>query len=369
MKNIFLTEGKKGQLISLVYKLLMTREEVTYHDVYLKYMPSLSVDYFEKHSLDKKESSQLKKAFMEVRDALNTKEPGCIANGKRMRYTTYRYVGKHDDPLFEEKQVFVKKTLQDHVLFCKESSGLLPIEWFSHFFDNTQLLLESKRDEEAGNVYIESGVKQVLRGIERLPILYEHIIKRHVLTFTYHPYTKDLEAVIVHPHFLKEYNGRWFLMGWRDDNKDKQIVTNYALDRIETEPQVVESMEYVAAPSGFYKAFFSNMVGVSREKNSEGVQDVVIRSQSRYIHELVKSKKFHQSQIETKPFGIHEDGTYGEFTLYVEWNRELKGKILTFGQELVVISPKSLVDSIRESVSVLWRQYKCNGSVPIEKEP
>ena len=161
MKNIFLTEGKKGQLISLVYKLLMTREEVTYHDVYLKYMPSLSVDYFEKHSLDKKESSQLKKAFMEVRDALNTKEPGCIANGKRMRYTTYRYVGKHDDPLFEEKQVFVKKTLQDHVLFCKESSGLLPIEWLSHFFDNTQLLLESKRDEEAGNVYIEIVISRV----------------------------------------------------------------------------------------------------------------------------------------------------------------------------------------------------------------
>lgn len=369
MKNIFLSEGKKGQLISIVYALLMTREEVTYHDVYLKYKPSLPLDYFEKHSLDKNESNLLKKAFMEVRDALNAKEPGCIANGKRMRYTTYRYKGKQDDPLFEEKQVFVKKTLQDHVLFCKESSGLLPIEWFSHFFENTQLLLESKRDRETGNVFIESGVKQVLRGIERLPILYEHIIKRHVLTFTYHPYTKAVEAVIMHPHFLKEHNGRWFLMGWMDDNKDKQIVTNYALDRIETEPQVVESIEYVAAPSGFYKEFFNNMVGVSREKHSEGVQDVVFRSQSMYIHELVNSKKFHHSQKETKPYGVYEDGTYGEFTLHVEWNRELKGKILTFGQELVVTAPDSLVRSIQESVSVLWKQYKCQELVPAEKEP
>jgi predicted DNA-binding transcriptional regulator YafY len=128
-------------------------------------------------------------------------------------------------------------------------------------------------------------------------------------------------------------------------------------------------MEYVAAPSGFYKAFFNNIVGVSREKNSEGIQDVMIRSQSKYIHELVKSKKFHYSQKETIPFGAHKDGTYGEFTLRVEWNRELKGKILTFGQELVVTAPESLVKSIRESVSVLWKHYKCQELVPIEKEP
>ena len=358
MKNIFLTEGKKGQLISLVYKLLMTREEVTYHDVYLKYKPSLSSDYFEKQSIDKKDSSQLKKAFMEVRDALNAKEPGCIANGKRMRYTTYRYVGMRDDPLFEEKQVFVKKTLQDYVLFCKESSGLLPIEWLSHFFDNTQLLLESKRDEEAGNVYIESGVKQVLRGIERLPILYEHIIKRHVLTFTYHPYTKDVDAVILHPHFLKEYNGRWFLMGWRDDNKDKQIVTNYALDRIETEPQIVDDIEYVAAPTGTYKDFFTDIVGVSHEKDAIGAEPVIIRTQSLYMHELMKSKKLHHSQKETKEFGKYDDGTYGELELYVEHNRELRGKILTYGEGLKVMAPDSLVQKLKDSVEALYSYYK-----------
>lgn len=369
MKNIFLTEGIKGQFIKIVYDLLTTREEITYHDVYMRHNPSLPIDYFEKHSLNRNESNQLKKAFMEVRNALNEKELGCIVYGKRGRCTTYRYIGKQDDPLFEEKQVFVKKTLQDHVIFCKVSSGLLPMEWFSHFFENTQLLLESKRNRDAGNLFIESGVKQELRGIERLPVLYEHITKRHVLTFTYHPYIKDEEIVVVHPHFLKEYNGRWFLMGWIDKNKSRHIVTNYALDRIESEPQVVENIEYVAAPSGFYKEFFSNMVGVSREKHSEGVQDVIIRSQSLYMHELVKSKKFHYSQKETKPYGVYEDGTYGEFTMHVEWNRELKGKILTFGQELVVTAPDSFVRSIRESVSVLWKRYKCKELVPDEKEP
>ena len=369
MKNIFLTEGTKGQLINIVYKSLMTRKDVTYHDVYLKFKPSLSLDYFEHHSLEKNEYNQLKKAFMEVRKALIAKEPGCVSKGKKMRYVTYRYIGKHDDPLCEEKQVFVKKTLQDYVLFCKGSLGLFPTEWFAHFFSNTQLLLESKRNEESGNVYIESGVQKMLRGIERLPILYEYIVNGQVITFSYQPYTKEEENVIIHPHFLKEYNGRWFLMGWKDENISKQIVTNYALDRIKTNPQVVEDIEYVTAPTGFYKAYFNDLVGVSREKDTEGVQDVIIRSQSKYMHELMNSKKLHHTQVEQKPFGVHSDGTYGEFSLHVEWNRELKGKILTFGQELVVTAPASLVRSIQESVSQLFKQYNCQELVPDEKEP
>ena len=370
MNNPFIGSGLEATFANIVYNLLMTHQPVSYEMVYNEFTPRPK-DYFKTHSISDEDGyGALKKAFPKVLKALKGKDDYSIKdNGKRGKGRTYTYIGSSEDPLAEERKAVIKNSLQDYAVFCKESSGLLPIEWFSHFFENTQLLLESKRDREAGNVYIESGVKQVLRGIERLPILYEHIIKRHVLTFTYHPYTKEVEAVIMHPHFLKEYNGRWFLMGWKDDNKDKQIVTNYALDRIETEPQVVESIKYAVAPTGFYKEFFNNMVGVSREKHSEGVQDVVIRSQSMYMHELVNSKKVHHSQKETKPYGVYEDGTYGEFTLHVDWNRELKGKILTFGHELVVMAPDSFVRSIRESVSVLWKQYKCQDLVPGEKEP
>jgi hypothetical protein len=43
MKNIFLTEGAKGQIIKIVYDLLMTREEITYHDVYMRHNPYLPI--------------------------------------------------------------------------------------------------------------------------------------------------------------------------------------------------------------------------------------------------------------------------------------------------------------------------------------
>lgn len=356
MKNIFLSEGVKGQFIGILYRKLMTREEVSYKDVYQCYKPSIDDNYLKLHSLSNEEHyRKLVKAFLDVKNALEAYEPGCIIESKYGKGKTFHYIGKSDDPFFEEKQVFVKKTLQDYVRFCKESSGIFPMEWFSHFFENTQLLLDMRREKDAGFVHIQTHMQQELRGIERLPLLNEHITEQNVLSFVYHPYGKDPEAIIMHPHFLKEYNGRWFLFGYKDK---RTIISNFALDRIETEPQVVEGIEYQSAPAGTYRNFFDNIIGVSHEKGIEKLEKVVIRTQSLYMHELVKSKKFHHSQKETKAYGDYDDGSYGEFELFVEYNRELKGKILTFGEGLKVISPDGFVKEIKDSIEKLSVYYK-----------
>ena len=76
------------------------------------------------------------------------------------------------------------------------------------------------------------------------------------------------------------------------------------------------------------------------------------------MHELMKSKKFHHSQKETKAYGDYDDGSYGEFELFVEYNRELKGKIMTYGEALKVVSPDRLVKEIKESIEKLSVYYK-----------
>ena len=131
-----------------------------------------------------------------------------------------------------------------------------------------------------------------------------------------------------------------------------------ALDRIETEPQIFDDIEYVAAPTGTYRDYFTDIVGVSHEKDVKGAEPVIIRTLSLYMHELMRSKKLHHSQKETKEFGEHDDGTYGEFELYVEHNRELRGKILTYGEGLKVMAPDSLVKKLKDSVEALYSYYK-----------
>jgi predicted DNA-binding transcriptional regulator YafY len=55
------------------------------------------------------------------------------------------------DPLAAERQAIVQKSIEDYVEFCKASAGIMPASWFSSFFENTQLLLDTERESEDGN--------------------------------------------------------------------------------------------------------------------------------------------------------------------------------------------------------------------------
>ena len=84
----------------------------------------------------------------------------------------------------------------------------------------------------------------------------------------------------------------------------------------------------------------------------------MIRTKTVYQHGLLLTKPLHHSQTETLPFGEYEDGCYGEVTLTIEPNRELRGKILLYGESLEVISPLSLREQIKETLDKLITQYR-----------
>ena len=60
------------------------------------------------------------------------------------------------------------------------------------------------------------------------------------------------------------------------------------------------------------------------------------------------------------PFGEYEDGNYGEVRLTIEPNRELRGRILLYGENLEVISPLSLREQIKEILRRQMQQYSEN---------
>ena len=60
------------------------------------------------------------------------------------------------------------------------------------------------------------------------------------------------------------------------------------------------------------------------------------------------------------PFGEQEDGNYGEVRLTIEPNRELRGRILLYGDNLEVISPMSLREQIKEILRRQMQQYSEN---------
>ena len=360
-KNIFAGTGIKTIFVNILYGELMKREFVTLADVMClkRRLPKGFYDNNPKATLSRETYyGDLKKASSEVVKALERTMPGCIEdNGRKGKGKAFRYIGKSDDPLAAERQAIEQKRIEDYVAFCKASAGILPSSWFSFYFENTQLLLDTNRETESGEGHICSSLEQNLTNIDLLPVFYKAITDRQVLQFSYQPFGQEPFTLTFHPQFIKEYNGRWFVFG--EANREPYQAYNVPLDRIVGEVCEVNGMEYISAPKGFYQDYFNNIIGVTHEKDAK-VEEVIIRTKSEYQHGLLLTKPLHHSQEEVLPYGEHDGLWYGEIKLTIEPNRELRGRILLYGENLEVISPLSLREQIKEILRRQMQQYSEN---------
>lgn len=354
-KNIFAGFGVRTTFVNILYDELMKREFINYADILAIYWRRPK-GYYDKIACNSEPGyGGLKKAFPEVLKALEEKCPGCIKdNGKTGKGKAFRYIGESDDPLADERHAIEQKRIEDYVSFCKASAGILPSSWFSAFFENTQLLLDTNREVESGASHIRSSLEQILTNIDLLPVFNKAITDRRVMQFSYQPFGQELFELIFHPQFLKEYNGRWFVFG--EANREPYQAYNVPLDRIVGKVSPVEGVEYIPAAKGFYQQYFKNIIGVTHEKDAK-VEHVVIRTKTEYQHGLLMTKPMHHSQKETLSFGEHNGQWYGEVTLTIEPNRELRGRILMYGEGLEVVEPLSLREQICDVIKRQMNAY------------
>jgi len=356
-KNIFAGFGVRSEFVNLIYNELMKGDFVSYADVLALYC-GRPKGYYDKMACNSEPGyGELKKAFPEVLKALEKACPGCIKDNGQNKGKAYKYIGKDNDPLVEERKAVVQKSVEDYVTFCKASAGIMPASWFSSFFENTQLLLDANREAKDGDMHISSSMEQNLTNIHLLPVFFKAITNKQVLRFDYQRFGQEPFTLIFHPQFLKEYNGRWFVFGEAD--REPYQAYNVPLDRIVGEVCEVDDVKYIPAPKGFYQEFFKNIIGVTHEKGAN-VEEVIIRTKTEYQHGLLLTKPLHHSQKEIMPYGEHEDGNYGEVRLTIEPNRELRGRILLYGDNLEVISPLSLRERIKEIIKKQLEQYSEN---------
>ena len=171
----------------------------------------------------------------------------------------------------------------------------------------------------------------------------------------YKPYDEEEVTLMFHPHYLKEYNGRWHLFG-HAEGREPEYGYNIAFDRIQSKPRERARVEYVPAPKHFYDEFFKDIVGVSHKKDAKK-EHVIIRARSLYIYKLIDTKPLHQSYTLVKPYTQHDDGEYAEFSVDIEPNNEFYGRILQMGEGLEVVTPESVRNEIAQRVHNLADLY------------
>lgn len=184
-------------------------------------------------------------------------------------------------------------------------------------------------------------------GTENLVDIYRAIIGKKVLKIKYrHFRASEATEQIIHPYYLKEYNNRWFLFGWSEQNNRIEIL---ALDR----------MGSIRVTAGYYKenivfdpeVYFSNIVGVTNIKEA-AVEDIeLLFSTNRAPY--VTTKPIHSSQKTIKKYA---DGSL-LVGLSLVINKELKSLILGFGNDVEVRKPESLRKEIKDFLGKAFAHY------------
>jgi len=195
-------------------------------------------------------------------------------------------------------------------------------------------------------VFIETNQK--LKGLHFLGQLYNHIIKKEVIEIKYRSFTAKREFLYhVSPYLLKEYNNRWWVIGY--EQVQKRVFT-IALDRV-IDVKISHLLPFFENTFFDPEKYLGEMIGVTRNPKDKA-EKVILRidgDQAPYV----LTKPLHQSQqvIETD-----EDGSIIIEVRLIP-NRELESLILGFGNSIEVISPEHLRKKIAAATKAAAAKY------------
>ena len=266
-----------------------------------------------------------------------------IVRKKHGRQTTYQY----ENPKFS---IFSTELSEDDLLHLSQAldilqrfDGMPEADWVSELSARLNLYMSNHKEVRAA-VGFESSMYN--KGMEHFTPLFNAIRKKTTVELRYQSFRMaEPQTLIVHPYYLKQYNNRWFLFCC---NGDYTNLSNYPLDRILSVK--LAHMPYRESHIDFDE-YFSDMIGVSR-RNGQEPEDVILRfpkDQYRYV----ATKPWHGSQTV-----IEENDDFVTMQMHVIINYELEQKILSFGDYVEVVAPRSLRDRIKERMNKSLEKYK-----------
>ena len=181
------------------------------------------------------------------------------------------------------------------------------------------------------------------QGQEWLGTLYAAVQQCQVQRMMYQPFgATQPDEFLVHPYLLKQYNGRWFLIGQRESWQTSLSV--FALDRIR---QLQADRQTFLPHTGDVKRYFTNLMGVSILPHAE-LAEVRLRFEQERLP-YVLTKPLHASQT------LASDTN--EIVLQVVPTRELVSVLLSYGGDMEVIAPEILRKRLAQEAKRMTSHY------------
>lgn len=259
-----------------------------------------------------------------------------INDGKKK---IYRYedldFSINNAPLNEMEMVQFQSAIQ----MLSQFEGIPQFEGIQEIIAKLKTDLNVSRNEKP---FIGFDSSQDLKGIEHFSTLYNAVQNKTPLEIVYKGFNSlEASSYLFHPHYLKEYNNRWFLFGFHPESWKWNW--NVAIDRIVS--VLPSSVPFVVNETIDWQEYFTDMIGVSKPEN-EPIEEVVL-----HFNQLTGKYMANKSIHETQKHKWIDEITL-ELKIKVVLNYELERLILSYGESVKVISPIHLQNTIKER---LWK--------------
>lgn len=214
-------------------------------------------------------------------------------------------------------------------------------EWM----EEIALKIDSLQKTNNGNKIIGFESNIDYSGLSFFTPLYNAIINKRVLLVTYQPFEKSPYEFEFHPYYLKQYNNRWFVLGF--NTYTNSSTWNLSLDRILNLKEI--PIQY-QTPNMDWEYYFSEIIGVSKPINTK--EELIELKLTKEILPYIQTKPIHQSQ----KIYITENEIIAKYILIP--NYELEQVLLSFGEKIELISPLFLREKLANRIKQMQNNYK-----------
>lgn len=220
------------------------------------------------------------------------------------------------------------------------------IQFIKNMSLQANLLEFSKLSQETNAIILKE--KHNLKGVEWIPVLLDAIQHHLYIELTYLKfYDTKPKKYNFQPYGLKEFLGRWYLVGL---DKGKPTIVKFGVDRI-VDINITDK-KFKRDRGVDLTTYFSRMIGIIDEG---GDRETVVLSFTPFQANYIRTLPLHWSQKEILTNEIEV-----QFEYYLLLNHELMQKILSYGAEVKVIKPSALQKEHKECLKNSLSKYKTN---------
>lgn len=283
---------------------------------------------------------QIREDIRYMRDRMSWRAP-IVAYPYDGKKCYYRYSDPNFSIYNNELSADEVKKLQTVIDMLSRFRGTATNVWLEEVISNLEYRFGLKYNAEH---LISFEQNEQLKGIEHLADIIDATIDHQPLNITYLTFSGKEILMTIHPYYVKQYNGRWFLYGLNDVRNE---ISNLALDRIQSYEK--SDKPFKKNEQIDFSTYFDDVMGATIPNEDVAKEAIGLQfSANRFPY--VISKPIHKSQrVVDKSNCVVE--------IQVRPTRELDQQLFSFIPDVEVLYPEWYKQRIMEKIEENLKKY------------